>query len=156
MRKSQNRSQPIAIPMKYRKRRKKTPFQASTLKIGEVAKKTGIPIVTLRFYEKEGLIESLNTTESQKSSHRRFSPAVFLYLDFIKLCRDSGFSLAEIRDVLKLYRGFKTPSRGKMLALKRSIDLVREQKGRLARVERALLHRLRNPEADIEELFEIK
>ncbi len=155
MRRRRNRSYNMVIPIKFGKSKRKTPFLASTLKIGEVSKKSGIPVVTLRFYEKEELIESLNTIETRNSSHRRFGPFVFLYLDFIKLCRASGFSIPEIKSLVKLYKGFKTPSKSRMAALKRSIDLVRDQKSRLAKIEKALLYRMRNPEGDLEELLEV-
>ena len=103
----------------------------------------------------EALIQAVQGAETKNSTHRRFAPVVFVHIDFIKLCRASGFSIAEIKSLLKLYRGFKTPSRANMAALKRSIDLVREQKYRLTKVEKALLHRLRNPGGELEELLEI-
>lgn len=55
---------------------------------------------------------------------------------------------------MKLYRGFKVPSMVKMSALKRSIDLVRDQRNRLGQIEKVLLYRLRNPAGDIEDLLE--
>lgn len=145
------RSQSIAIPIKFGKSSTKTPFQESTLKIGQVSKKSGIPVVTLRFYEIEGLIEGVKSDETRGSTHRRFASVVFHHLDFIKLCRASGFSIPEIKSLMKLYRGFKTPSKVKMAALTRSIDLVRDQKSRLASIEKALLFRLRHPDGDLED-----
>lgn len=125
-----------------------------TIKIGKVSKKSGIPVVTLRFYEKMGLITSVQNAETRVSTHRRFAPSILIHLDFIKLCRASGFSIPQIRSLMKLYRGFKVPSTVKMSALKRSIDLVRDQRNRLSQIEKVLLFRLRNPEGDIEDLIE--
>ncbi len=154
--KRQKRSQIFKIPIKFRKGRRKTPLQASTLKIGEVSKISEIPVVTLRFYENEGLIQSFKVDENRKSSHRRFSQSVFLHLDFIKACRSAGISIPQIKSIVKLYRGYKVPSKVNMAALRRSIDLIRGQRESLARIEKMLLYRLRHPEADLEELFERK
>ena len=141
--------------MKSVEAKAKEPGAGATLKIGEVSKKSGIPVVTLRYYENVGLIESLSESKFKKSTHRWFSRNVFLQLEFIKVCRAAGFSIPQIKGLIKLYRGFKVPSKPKMAALKRSIDLVRDQQIRLSRIEKALLHRLRHPEDDLSELFEM-
>ncbi len=154
--KRRGRSQRFRIPIKFPKGRRKTPLQASTLKIGEVSKISQIPIVTLRFYENEGLIQSFKADENRKSSHRRFSRSIFLHLDFIRVCRSAGISIPQIKSILKLYRGYKVPSKVNMAALRRSIDLIRDQRNGLARIEKMLLYRLRHPEVDLEELFERK
>lgn len=154
MQKRRNRTQSIAIPLKSVEARAKESEQASTLKIGEVAKKSGIPVVTLRYYENEGLIKSLDDSQFKRTTHRWFSRNVFLQLEFIKICREAGFSIPQIKSLTKLYRGFKVPSKAKMAALKRSIDLIRDQKVRLSRIEKALLRRLRDPEDDLDDLFE--
>lgn len=148
MRKRTHRSQIFGISVKVKRNRQKTPIQASTIKIGQVSKKSGIPIVTLRFYENEGLIQAVKSTETNRSSHRRFAADVFTQLDFIRFCRNAGFSIPEIKSLLRLYRGFKVPSKSRMSALKRSIEMVREQKKHLSRIERVLLYRLRHPEGE--------
>lgn len=154
MRTSKKPVQTQVTPGKSRKSARRTPAKAGTLKIGTVSKKSGIPVVTLRFYEKMGLIMCVQNAETKLSAHRRFSPSILIQLDFIKLCRASGFSIPQIRSLMKLYRGFKVPSMVKMSALKRSIDLVRDQRSRLGQIEKVLLFRLRNPEGDIEDLLD--
>ncbi len=156
MAKNGKRTQNSEIAGKSRKSSRKTPTKATTLKIGEVSRKSGIPVVTLRYYEKERLIAAFQNAETKISTHRRFALPVLVHLDFIKLCRASGFSIPEIRSLMRLYRGFKIPSKSRMAALKRSIDLVREQKARLTKIEKVLLYRFRNPEGDIEDVFDVE
>jgi len=60
--------------------------------IAEVAKRSGIPASTLRFYEEKGLIASVG----RDGLRRRFQPAVLDQLAMISLGRASGFSLDEI------------------------------------------------------------
>lgn len=60
--------------------------------IGEVAKRSGVPASTLRFYEEKGLI----TSTGRHGLRRRFDPGVVERLALIALGRAAGFSLDEI------------------------------------------------------------
>ncbi len=60
--------------------------------IAEVAKKTGMPASTLRFYEEKGLISSVG----RQGLRRRFAPGVLDQLALIALGRAAGLSLEEI------------------------------------------------------------
>ena len=62
------------------------------LDISEVAKRSGIPASTLRFYEEKGLIASIG----RRGLRRQFDPRVLERLPLIALARASGFSLDEI------------------------------------------------------------
>ncbi len=60
--------------------------------IVEVAKRTGVPASTLRFYEEKGLISSVG----RQGLRRVFAPGVLQRLALIALGRSAGFSLDEI------------------------------------------------------------
>ncbi|MGG4605361.1 helix-turn-helix domain-containing protein [Paenalcaligenes sp. Me131] len=64
--------------------------------ISEVAKRTGVPSSTLRFYEKKGLISAT----SPSGVRRRFSPTVIDQLALIALGQAGGLSLDEIQAML--------------------------------------------------------
>ncbi len=64
--------------------------------ISEVAKRSGLPAATLRFYEEKGLIESLG----RRGLRRVFDQAVLQRLSLIALGRMAGFSLDEIGEML--------------------------------------------------------
>jgi DNA-binding transcriptional MerR regulator len=68
----------------------------SMLDIGEVAKRSGLPVSTLRFYEEKGLIESTG----RRGLRRLFDASVLERLALIVLGRDAGFSLEEIAPML--------------------------------------------------------
>lgn len=61
--------------------------------IAEVAKRSGVPASTLRYYEEKGLIASVG----RQGLRRRFGPDVLDQLALIALGQASGFSLDEIR-----------------------------------------------------------
>jgi len=62
------------------------------LDITEVARRSGVPASTLRFYEEKGLIASVG----RRSLRRLFDPRVLERLALIALGRSAGFSLDEI------------------------------------------------------------
>jgi len=62
------------------------------LDISEVAKRTGVPASTLRYYEDKGLIASIG----RRGLRRLFDPGVLERLALIALGRAAGFSLDEI------------------------------------------------------------
>jgi MerR family mercuric resistance operon transcriptional regulator len=71
--------------------------QREMLKIGDVAKLSGIGIETLRFYEKSGLLDKPARTFS---GYRMYSQEVVERLAFIKQAQALGFSLDEIRRII--------------------------------------------------------
>lgn len=60
--------------------------------IAEVARRTGLPASTLRFYEEKGLIASTG----RQGLRRVFAPSVLDRLALVSLGRAAGFSLDEI------------------------------------------------------------
>ena len=61
--------------------------------ISEVARTSGVAASALRYYERKGLIHSLES----EGARRKFSPAVLDQLALIALGQAAGFSLDEIR-----------------------------------------------------------
>lgn len=70
-----------------------------SLKIGEVAKSTGISVEAIRYYERLGLIREAPRTAS---GYRQFEPQVVRRLRFVQRAQALGFSLEEIRELLEL------------------------------------------------------
>lgn len=67
--------------------------------IGELSKKTGCPIETIRYYEK---VEMLQSPPRTIGGHRLYSDAHLKQLQFILRARELGFGLDEIRQLLSL------------------------------------------------------
>src|SRR5262245_11589107 len=67
------------------------------MKVGEVAKRTGLSVRTLHYYDEIGLLSPSTHTESQ---HRLYGAAELERLQHIKSLRQLGFSLDEIRACL--------------------------------------------------------
>src|SRR3977135_3847055 len=69
------------------------------LSIGDVAKATGVKVVTIRYYEQIGLMPAPSRTEG---NYRAYSQEHIRGLRFIRRCRDLGFTLDQVRDLLRL------------------------------------------------------
>ncbi len=59
--------------------------------IGEASRQSGVPIETIRYYEREGIISKAGRTASGR---RVYTTADIAELRFIRRCRDLGFSLS--------------------------------------------------------------
>jgi MerR family redox-sensitive transcriptional activator SoxR len=77
------------------------------LSIGEVSARSGVATSALRFYERQGLIESTRTDGNQ----RRYDRAVLRRIAFIQAGRAAGVTLAEIQRSLGRLPRSRTPSR---------------------------------------------
>ncbi|MDA1347287.1 MAG: heavy metal-responsive transcriptional regulator [Chloroflexi bacterium] len=77
-----------------------------TLKIGQLAKATGLTVKTVRYYELLRLLEEPQRTES---GYRLYGPKDVERLEFIKQAKQLGLSLDEIRDILVLHEQRQTP-----------------------------------------------
>jgi DNA-binding transcriptional MerR regulator len=70
------------------------------MKIQELADKTGLSVHTIRFYEKEGLLDSRHV-QREKNNYRSYSDNVIERLNLIKKFQSIGCSLDELKDVLR-------------------------------------------------------
>lgn len=71
------------------------------MNIGEAAARSGVPAKTIRYYEDIALIES---AERNANGYRFYSPEDVHTLRFIARARSLGFTVAQCRDLLMLYR----------------------------------------------------
>ena len=67
--------------------------------IGEMARRTGVKVPTIRYYESVGLLDDPGRTEGNQ---RRYGDAELERLAFIRHGRDLGLSLEDIRDLIGL------------------------------------------------------
>src|SRR5690348_7401849 len=71
----------------------------SALSIGAVAKRAGVAVDTVRYYERRGV---LPRAERRRSGYRSFRPQAVDRILFVKELQAIGFSLDEIVEVLRL------------------------------------------------------
>lgn len=86
------------------------------LRIGQVAERAGVATSALRFYEDEGLIESIR----DDANVRRYARSVLRRVAFIQAAQRIGVSLDEIREALESLPNNRTPTRADWAGLSRS------------------------------------
>lgn len=77
------------------------------LSVGEVAKRGGVAVSALHFYEKKGLIRSLRTTGNQ----RRFPADVLRRIAVIRVAQQVGIPLEAVREAFAGLPDERTPTR---------------------------------------------
>ena len=89
-------------------------IQKDRLTIQEVAEATGLSTFTLRYYERVGLIHSINR---EQNTHRRYTADDVSWIDFLMKLRATGMSIKDMQKYAELQRqGEETlPERVEML-----------------------------------------
>lgn len=76
------------------------------LPIGDLARRTGLSVSAIRFYEEKGLVEAFRTSGNQ----RRFLRSDIRRLSFILIAQKLGLSLSEIEQALAGLPQGRTPN----------------------------------------------
>lgn len=79
----------------------------TALTVGEVARRSGVAVSTLHFYEEQGLVTSTRSAGNQ----RRYSRDVLRRVAFIRAAQRVGISLADIRAAVQTLPDGRTPTR---------------------------------------------
>ncbi|WP_150460217.1 MerR family transcriptional regulator [Nesterenkonia ebinurensis] len=99
------------------------------LSIGQVARSTGIPIETLRFYDRSGLLGDLPRTAG---GHRVFDSDALGLLDVVVRLRRTGMAIEDLKAFVHLVREDRDVS-GRISILRDHHKQVREQMDQLTR-----------------------
>lgn len=76
------------------------------LSIGALARRTGLAVSAIRYYEAQGLLAPWRNAGGQ----RRFARADIRRLSFVRIAQQFGFTLPEIRALLDDLPGGRTPT----------------------------------------------
>ncbi len=73
--------------------------KATTLKIGQLARRARVAVDTVRFYERRGLLDQ---PARSPAGYRLYDREALRRVQFVKRAQALGFTLAEIRELLEL------------------------------------------------------
>lgn len=105
------------------------------MKIGEISKITDIPVETIRYYEKIGLLPE---PSRDASGYRRYRQIHTDRLLFIKRCRNLDMAQDEIRELVRLAEQPEADCREVDALLARHLNHVRQRLKELASLEETL------------------
>ena len=107
------------------------------LRIGELARQSGLASTALRYYERAGLIPPPRRTAT---GYRAYDASVLPRLAFIRAAQAVGLTLAEIRDVISIREGGSPPCSHVVDLIERHRAEVRARINELQRLEQDLAH----------------
>ena len=105
------------------------------MRIGELARRSGIASTALRYYEKAGLLPQPQRTPS---GYRTYDAGALQRLAFIRAAQAVGLSLPEIREVIAIRDGGTAPCSHVVGLMERRRAEVRARIRELQRLEREL------------------
>jgi MerR family mercuric resistance operon transcriptional regulator len=112
------------------------------LTIGKVAQRVGVGIETVRFYERQGLLNS--PARSPSSGYRLYESAVITRLQFIQRGKELGFTLNEIKELLSLRvdrgspcKSVRAKAEAKLADIDGKLEALRKMKKALLRLTQA-------------------
>lgn len=109
--------------------------KANVISIGRLAKASNCSVPTIRYYEEIGLLPPANRNEGQQ---RVYGDVDLGRLNFIRRCRDFGFPIERIKEMLDLVA---TPERDCVAArelARTQLDVVRHKLKELRALEKSL------------------
>jgi len=102
---------------------------------GLLAKKTGVNIETVRYYEKIALMPDPPRTAG---GHRSYDQSLLKRLSFIRRCRELGFTIEELRDLLELVDGGDYSCAEILQSTEAHLDRIRGKIRDLKKMEKTL------------------
>src|SRR4029077_6100222 len=118
--------------------RTKVRVYSRAMNVGEIARRSGLNVETLRYYERRGL---LPPPDREPSGHRRYDEDTVRFLRAIKEAQAVAFTLTEIGEYLRTARRSEKPSETLRIRMASKIDEIdsriaglRRMRDELARV----------------------
>lgn len=106
--------------------------------IHQLSKETGIPIGTLRFYEKSGLFSGKRKTEVTSNNYVYYDEEVMEKLRFIQMAKAVGFTLVEIKDVVDLWYKKEITQQAQINVLDRRLNQIDEKMAELKAMKKQI------------------
>mgnify|MGYP001393290684 CR=1 FL=1 len=95
------------------------------LTIGQLARRSGVPVRTIRFWSDEGILPE---TDRSAAGYRRYGPDAVARLDLIRTLRELGLGLDEVRAVLERSRRVEDVAAAHVRAIDAQIRTLRVQR----------------------------
>lgn len=107
--------------------------------IGELAAEAGVPVSTIRFYERQGLLEAAGRSAS---GYRLYGDACLERVRFIRIAQATGFTLEDIAELVARRPGDPGTRPRVREMLERRLAEVRQRLDELRELESALTRSL--------------
>lgn len=110
------------------------------MKIHTLAERTGLSASAIRFYEKQGLLDSRHVRRGA-NNYRDYSEAAVRHLEMIKKVQSVGFTLSELKEVVQAEEANALPLPKKIELLRHKLVEIERKKEELEQVQ-THIHRM--------------
>lgn len=105
------------------------------MNIGQLARQAGVPIDTIRYYERQHLIPE---PARSASGYRQYAQEDVTRLNFIRRAKTLGFTLEEIGELMAISSNYSSDMNEMRNASARKLEVVEERLAELTRMRDAL------------------
>ena len=91
--------------------------ELSAMLINELAKRTGLSIHTLRYYENYGLFKGATDEKIKTNNYKHYDESLVEKIELILEAKEIGFTLSEIKDLLDSWFN-------KQLSVEKKVDIL--------------------------------
>jgi DNA-binding transcriptional MerR regulator len=109
-----------------------TQIARKTYRIGELARRAGVTVRAVRYYEELGI---LSPPLRPQARHRRYNESDLVHLRRVQQLKGYGLTLSEIREIFELAREDPSGQKSRLRLLTRYREKRREAAGRRDRLE---------------------
>ncbi|MDM1459547.1 MerR family transcriptional regulator [Myroides odoratimimus] len=95
--------------------------------ISQLSKESGMPVATIRFYEKRGLISSHTREDVKTNNYSYYGEDVVEKLQFIQMAKAVGFTLVEIKEVIDAWYEKELTKKTKIEVLNKKLLQIDEK-----------------------------
>lgn len=122
------------------------------MRIGELCAKTGISKDTIRYYERQGLLQAVPQPNTS-NNYKVYSAVDLQRLKMIKHAKMLGFTLAEISEVLAIWVEARFTVEQKQACLRHKLEQINEKEKALAGLRAGLTNALSKVSQGCEDVF---
>jgi MerR family copper efflux transcriptional regulator len=114
----------------------------ASMKISELAAKTGVPVPTIRFYEQVGLLDTRHVRRRENNYRDYSEDALQRLLDLREVQAAAGFTLAELKELAQVYDTGEFITQKETTFLQQKIEALNQKMAELERVQTYLRSKL--------------
>lgn len=111
-------------------------MQIKPLTIGKVAREAGVGVETVRFYERQGLIEE---PPRRPSGYRQYPPETISRIRFVRRAKELGFTLKEIKELFSLRASGRSRCADVRRRAEEKVEDIQQKVRDLQKMEKALV-----------------
>lgn len=114
--------------------------------INELARRTGLSIATLRYYENFGLFKGISNEEVKTNNYKNYDESIVEKVAIIVGAKKAGFALSEIKNLLEDWYNKRLPIEKKVAVVNKKVSEIDDKIRQLKQVKKFLVEAIKDIE----------